>query len=133
MKLPRGISGSRVMQSLVGRLDYRIVHRRGSQVVLQSDQPWLPPSQTGLKGFLVEKQLPVAFKGAAARDSDSAMENADRCGQAALSRHSMITRPAFEFDTHHRPGGLLLGTPRGNSQLGQRLLSFSIVLLSQPT
>ena len=39
MKLPRGLIGREVVDALVRRLDYRIVHERGGHVVLETDPP----------------------------------------------------------------------------------------------
>lgn len=39
MKIPRSLSGRSLMQVLVRELGYRIVHERGSHVVLQTDMP----------------------------------------------------------------------------------------------
>jgi hypothetical protein len=36
MKPPRGLSGREVVDALVRRLDYRVVHERGSHVVLET-------------------------------------------------------------------------------------------------
>ena len=39
MKLPRDLSGRKVVDALVRSLGYRIVHQRGSHVVLETDTP----------------------------------------------------------------------------------------------
>ena len=39
MKLPRNLSGRAVVQILVKNLGYRVVHERGSHVVLVTDHP----------------------------------------------------------------------------------------------
>ncbi|MGA2379663.1 MAG: type II toxin-antitoxin system HicA family toxin [Spirochaetia bacterium] len=39
MKLPRDLSGREVAEALVRKLDYRVVHERGSHIVLQTDAP----------------------------------------------------------------------------------------------
>ncbi len=39
MKLPRDLSGREVVDALVRKLDYRVVHERGSHIVLETDSP----------------------------------------------------------------------------------------------
>lgn len=39
MKIPRDLSGRAVAQMLVQRLEYRIVHERGSHIVLETGTP----------------------------------------------------------------------------------------------
>ncbi len=39
MKLPRDLSGREVVEALVRGLGYRVVHPRGSHVVLETDEP----------------------------------------------------------------------------------------------
>ena len=39
MKLPRDISGREVVDALTRKLDYRVVHERGSHIVLETDSP----------------------------------------------------------------------------------------------
>jgi predicted RNA binding protein YcfA (HicA-like mRNA interferase family) len=39
MKLPRDLSGARLIKHLCKRWDYEIVHRVGSHVILQTGQP----------------------------------------------------------------------------------------------
>lgn len=39
MKLPRDLGGSEVVDILVRRLDYRVVHERGSHIVIETDVP----------------------------------------------------------------------------------------------
>jgi predicted RNA binding protein YcfA (HicA-like mRNA interferase family) len=39
MKLPRDLSGREIVEALVRGLGYRVVHQRGSPVVLETDQP----------------------------------------------------------------------------------------------
>jgi predicted RNA binding protein YcfA (HicA-like mRNA interferase family) len=39
MKLPRDLGGREVVDALVKKLDYHIVHERGSHIVLETDSP----------------------------------------------------------------------------------------------
>ena len=39
MIIPRNVSGKEVVQMLTTQMAYRIVHQRGSHVVLETDQP----------------------------------------------------------------------------------------------
>lgn len=39
MKLPRGVSGQKVIDALERCFGYRVVHREGSHVTLQADSP----------------------------------------------------------------------------------------------
>ena len=39
MKLPRDISGREVVDALTQKLDYLVVHERGSHIVLETDSP----------------------------------------------------------------------------------------------
>jgi hypothetical protein len=39
MKIPRDLSGREVAASLVRKFDYRIVHEKGSHIVLETDEP----------------------------------------------------------------------------------------------
>lgn len=39
MRIPRNLSGQVVAQVLLKKLQYRIVHQRGSHIVLETDQP----------------------------------------------------------------------------------------------
>ena len=39
MKLPRDLSGREVVAVLVAEFDYRVVHERGSHIVLETDKP----------------------------------------------------------------------------------------------
>jgi predicted RNA binding protein YcfA (HicA-like mRNA interferase family) len=39
MKLPRNLSGRNIIAILVSRFDYRIVHERGSHIILETDKP----------------------------------------------------------------------------------------------
>ena len=39
MKIPRNVSGQEVIRMLTTQLAYRIVHQRGSHVVLETDEP----------------------------------------------------------------------------------------------
>jgi predicted RNA binding protein YcfA (HicA-like mRNA interferase family) len=39
MKLPRDLSGREVVDALVRRLGYRVVHEKGSHIVLETDSP----------------------------------------------------------------------------------------------
>ena len=39
MKLPRDFSGREVVDALVRKLNYRVVHERGSHIVLETDSP----------------------------------------------------------------------------------------------
>jgi predicted RNA binding protein YcfA (HicA-like mRNA interferase family) len=39
MKLPRDLSGQRVVQGLCRDWGYRIVHQQGSHIILQTEQP----------------------------------------------------------------------------------------------
>jgi len=39
MKLPRDLSGREVVDALVRKLNYRVVHERGSHIVLETDSP----------------------------------------------------------------------------------------------
>ena len=39
MRIPRHLSGQAVTKVLVSRLEYRIVHQRGSHIVLETDEP----------------------------------------------------------------------------------------------
>ena len=39
MKLPRDLSGREVVDSLVRMLGYRVVHEKGSHIVIETDSP----------------------------------------------------------------------------------------------
>lgn len=39
MRIPRNLSGKTVAQILVKRLEYRVIHQRGSHIVLETDEP----------------------------------------------------------------------------------------------
>jgi predicted RNA binding protein YcfA (HicA-like mRNA interferase family) len=39
MKLPRDLSGREVVDALVRKLDDRVVHEKGSHIVLETDSP----------------------------------------------------------------------------------------------
>ena len=39
MKIPRNLSGRTVAEVLVNKLQYRIVHQRGSHIVLETETP----------------------------------------------------------------------------------------------
>jgi predicted RNA binding protein YcfA (HicA-like mRNA interferase family) len=39
MKIPRDLSGREVAATLVKKLGYRIVHEKGSHIVLETDEP----------------------------------------------------------------------------------------------
>ena len=39
MRIPRHLSGQAVTKVLVNRLEYRVVHQRGSHIVLETDEP----------------------------------------------------------------------------------------------
>jgi predicted RNA binding protein YcfA (HicA-like mRNA interferase family) len=39
MRLPRNLSGRAVSRALVKNLEYRIVHERGSHIVLENESP----------------------------------------------------------------------------------------------
>jgi predicted RNA binding protein YcfA (HicA-like mRNA interferase family) len=39
MKIPRNLSGREVAATFVRRLDYRVVHERGSHIALETDEP----------------------------------------------------------------------------------------------
>jgi predicted RNA binding protein YcfA (HicA-like mRNA interferase family) len=39
MRIPRGLSGREVAATLVRKLNYRLVHERGSHIVLETDKP----------------------------------------------------------------------------------------------
>ena len=39
MRIPRNLSGQKVAQVLVKELGYRVVHERGSHIVLETDKP----------------------------------------------------------------------------------------------
>ena len=39
MKLPRDLSGQRVVRGLCGDWGYRVVHQQGSHVILQTEEP----------------------------------------------------------------------------------------------
>jgi len=39
MKLPRDVSGQQVVASLERSFGYRVVHREGSHIILQTDSP----------------------------------------------------------------------------------------------
>ena len=39
MRIPRNLSGKTVTQVLAKRLEYRIIHQRGSHIVLETDEP----------------------------------------------------------------------------------------------
>ena len=39
MKLPRDLSGARLVQVLCREFDYRVVHQVGSHVILQTESP----------------------------------------------------------------------------------------------
>jgi len=39
MRIPRHLSGQAVSKVLVNRLEYRVVHKRGSHIVLETNEP----------------------------------------------------------------------------------------------
>jgi predicted RNA binding protein YcfA (HicA-like mRNA interferase family) len=39
MKIPRGLSGSDLVQALCRKLAYRVVHQEGSHIVLETSEP----------------------------------------------------------------------------------------------
>ena len=39
MRIPRILSGQTVAQVLVKNLEYRVIHQRGSHIVLETDEP----------------------------------------------------------------------------------------------
>jgi len=39
MRIPRNLSGQTVAQVLVKSLEYRVIHQRGSHIVLETDEP----------------------------------------------------------------------------------------------
>ena len=39
MKLPKDLSGRKVVDALVQKLEYRVVHQKGSHIVLETETP----------------------------------------------------------------------------------------------
>jgi predicted RNA binding protein YcfA (HicA-like mRNA interferase family) len=39
MKLPKDLSGRKVVDALVRKLEYRVVHEKGSHIVLETETP----------------------------------------------------------------------------------------------
>ena len=39
MRIPRNLSGQKVAQVLAKKLDYRVIHQRGSHIVLETEEP----------------------------------------------------------------------------------------------
>jgi predicted RNA binding protein YcfA (HicA-like mRNA interferase family) len=39
MKLPKDLSGRKVVDALVQKLEYRVVHQKGNHIVLETDSP----------------------------------------------------------------------------------------------
>ena len=39
MKIPRGLSGRELVQILTKNLDYKMIHERGSHIVLETSEP----------------------------------------------------------------------------------------------